>query len=109
MPGVKSYIKASSVINLESTESETKQKLKSVDVQIEVSKNISMEAYLTTERRLNKEGMNVVTQAFVQGIVANIHAAHQAGFIDSAEHLRYVISEIEKGFVELGDVEFFKK
>lgn len=47
---------------------------------------------------LNKEGLKVQTQGLIQGLIANIHYAHQMGLWDSAEHLRYIIKNIERGF-----------
>jgi len=35
----------------------------------------------------------------------NIHMAHEKGFRDSAEHLRWIISELERGFVTVANVE----
>ena len=49
---------------------------------------------------VNQAGMKVQTQGLIQGLVANIHWAHQMGYWDSAEHLRYVIEYLEKGFAQ---------
>lgn len=51
---------------------------------------------------VNKDGMKVQTQGLIQGLVANIHWAHQNGYWDSAEHLRYIIEYLEKGFSSAG-------
>jgi len=40
-----------------------------------------------------------MTQCFTQGIIACLHKAHHEGWWDSAEHLRYVIAELERGFI----------
>ena len=47
-------------------------------------------------------GVKAITQGLVQGLVTNIHSAHKVGIRDSAEHLRYVIKELERGFVLSG-------
>lgn len=47
---------------------------------------------------LTPAGFKAQTQGFVQGLIANIHSAHQIGAWDSAEHLRYIIKNIEHGF-----------
>ena len=47
---------------------------------------------------VTKEGMKVQSQGLIQGLIANIHFAHQMGYWDSAEHLRYIIKNLEKGF-----------
>ena len=46
----------------------------------------------------NKNGSQILTQIFVDGLLANIHMAHQRGYRDSADHLRYIIAELERGF-----------
>ena len=35
------------------------------------------------------------------GLVGNIHNGHSQKHWDSAEHLRYIISELERGFVQV--------
>lgn len=47
-------------------------------------------------------GVKAMTQGFIQGLVTNIHAAHQNGTWDSAKHLRYIINELERGFAMSG-------
>lgn len=49
---------------------------------------------------VNKDGMKVQTQGLIQGLIANIHFAHQHGLWDSAAHLRYIIDYLEQGFVK---------
>lgn len=51
---------------------------------------------------VNEKGLKVQTQGLIQGLVANIHFGHQTGMWDSAEHLRYIIKELEKGFAHSG-------
>jgi hypothetical protein len=54
--------------------------------------------YLDAHDLPTKEGSNALTNTLVQGLVGNIHLAHDNGYRDSAEHLRYIIAELEKGF-----------
>jgi hypothetical protein len=51
---------------------------------------------------VNEYGVKVQTQGLIQGLIANIHWAHQNEKWDSAEHLRYVIENLERGFVQSG-------
>lgn len=46
-----------------------------------------------------------VSEVLVQGLIGNIHLAHEKGFRDSAEHLRWIISELERGFIEVTNVQ----
>lgn len=57
---------------------------------------------------LNKEGLKAQTQGLIQGLIANIHYAHQMGLWDSAEHLRYIIDNLERGFA-VSSVEALKR
>ena len=52
----------------------------------------------------NKEGSKVLTNVLVQGLIGNIHQSHEKGYKDSAQHLREIISELEKGFAMVAKV-----
>lgn len=64
-----------------------------------VPEGLDADCYLDEEGIVNKEGSKVLSNVLIQGLVGNIHLAHQSGFRDSAEHLRWIISELEKGFI----------
>ena len=70
-----------------------------------VSSNMDKSQYMDKDERPTKIGSHAVTQAFIQGLAGNIHFAHQAGFRDSAEHLRYIIKELERSFATPASVE----
>lgn len=70
-----------------------------------MSSNLDQSHYITKEGVPNAEGAKALTQVLVQGLVANIHSCHEEGYIDSAEHLRAIISELERGFIEVTNVE----
>ncbi len=72
----------------------------STDIQLQLPKELDEDMYFDKQGLPNKEGTKALSQCFIQGLVANIHQAHQSGIRDSAEHLRYVISELERGFIE---------
>lgn len=77
----------------------------------EFSESINANMYFGEDRTLNKEGCEVFTTVAIEGLIANIHTMHQRGFRDSAEHLRYIIEKLEKGFVqqvEVGSAEWDK-
>lgn len=95
---------ASVNLTLEYKEGWNKSKLKSAQLLLRVGDGLERKMYLDNEEMPTKEGTKVLSNALIQGLVGNIHYAHQYGFRDSAEHLRWVISELEKGFVN--NVEF---
>jgi hypothetical protein len=63
--------------------------------------NVNEDSFLDEDGLPNAFGADVVTNVLVQGLVGNIHTCHQLGYRDSAEHLRFIISELERGFVEV--------
>ncbi len=75
----------------------SKSKHVATDFFLEVSDNLDSSQY-NNDGLPTKVGTKALSQAFIQGLVGNIHNAHQKGFWDSAEHLRYIIAELEKGF-----------
>lgn len=75
-----------------------------------VSTDFRLEAPLPLdESQYNEDGIptakgsHALTATLIQGLVGNIHYAHEKGFRDSAEHLRYVISELERGFIAVSE------
>ena len=69
---------------------------------IELSDNVDPEKFFTQEGIPNEMGSKALTHCLIQGLVANIHYAHDNGLKDSAEHLREIIRELEDGFVRIG-------
>jgi hypothetical protein len=74
------------------------------DINLELSKELDEKIYFTEDKIPSAEGSKALTAALVQGLVANIHASHHYNYRDSAEHLRHIIAELERGFIEIGDV-----
>lgn len=70
---------------------------------LDVSENLDREIYLE-DGLPTKIGAKALTITLIQGLVGNIHVAHQKGYWNDADHLRYIISELEKGFVENADI-----
>lgn len=75
----------------------------STDFNLDVSEGVDKSAYLGADGLPTQEGSKVLTKVFIQGLVGNIHAAHQMKHWDSAEHLRYIISELERGFIQIAN------
>lgn len=88
-------------ITMEHKPGETKSKLVATDFYLSVSDNLDKKQYLDKEKLPTANGSHSLTAAFIQGLVGNIHLAHDKGFRDSAEHLRYIIAELERGFVQV--------
>jgi len=92
-------------IVLENKDGKTsKNTLKECNIRLGVGDNLDEEAY-TKDGDLTLEGTKALTYCFVSGLAANIAQAHENGIIDSAEHLRHVMAELEKAFVVVAKVE----
>lgn len=77
----------------------------STEFTLELSKNQDKNMFLDFKGRPKKEGVKPLTQTFIQGLVGNIHFAHQKGYWDSAAHLRYIIDELTRGFATVATAE----
>jgi hypothetical protein len=97
-------IQASAKITAEHAPGAASSKHKCTDLYLEVSDNLDRSKYLDAEGLPTAEGSKADTQCLIQGLAANIHAAHQKGFRDSAEHFRYVLSELERAFIHVTNI-----
>jgi len=77
----------------------------SASVSMNIPPPLDENQYFGTDGNLNKFGVQAATVTLIQGLIANIHGAHQNGLRDSAEHLRYIISQLEQGFVAQVEVQ----
>ncbi len=93
------------VLTLEHKKEMTTSKHIATDFNLEVSDNLERNQYLDKEDLPTEAGSKVLSNVLVQGLVGNIHLAHERGFRDSAEHLRWIISELERGFITVANVE----
>lgn len=93
------------VLTLEHKKEMTTSKHVATDFNLEVSDNLVRSQYLDKEDLPTEAGSKVLSNVLVQGLVGNIHLAHENGFRDSAEHLRWIISELERGFITVANVE----
>lgn len=97
---MKFYFTATCKLTLEQNTPTTSRHI-STDLRIVPSANLNQGKYLS--RGLpTKDAVKPGTQCMVQGLIANIHMAHEKGWWDSAEHLRYIIKELEAGFSNAG-------
>jgi len=92
------------VVKLEHKKGEKTSKHVTTDFNLEVSKNIDRSLFLDKDDLPTAKGTKALTQCFIQVLVGNIHNAHQKGFWNDAEHLKYIISELEDGFVRIANI-----
>lgn len=91
-------------LTLEHKPGMTKSEHVSTDLFLDVSSGLDKKTYIDSNDLPTEKGSEMVTQTLIQGLVANIHKAHHEKWRDSAEHLRYVISELERGFASVATV-----
>lgn len=88
-------------LTLENKEGSNKSKHVATDFFLEVDEPLDRKEYLDKDNLPTKAGSHALSNVLIQGLVGNIHFAHDSGFKDSAEHLRWIISELERGFVSV--------
>lgn len=98
------YFTVKARMSLSNTKGSGVSKLNSVDLGLEMSPNLQYDKYVSNGE-LTEEGSKVVTTTLCSALIAQIKNAHHYGLRDDAEHLRFVISELERGFVAQADVE----
>jgi hypothetical protein len=57
------------------------------------------EAFFNEDDSPNEMASHFISKFLVEALAGNIHTSHQQGHIDSAEHLREIISRLEDLFV----------
>lgn len=96
------------VLTLEHKKGMTKSKHVSTGFNLIPDENLQSLEYLDSEDMMTKSGSKVFSNVLIQGLVGNIHFAHEKGFRDSAEHLRWIIGELERGFASVAQVDTSK-
>jgi hypothetical protein len=92
------------VLNLEHKKGMKTSKHITTDFNLDVIGDLDKNQYLDKEDLPTEAGSKVLSNVLVQGLIGNIHLAHEKGFRDSAEHLRWIISELERGFISVANV-----
>lgn len=82
----------------------TSSTLKSIDLRLEISENLDREKYLDANGLPQNLGIKAVTIALMAGLNANIYTAHHKKEWDSADHLRYVLDNLQRMFVENAEI-----
>lgn len=96
--------KAMVVVEIEHQEGWTASKHLATKFNLETIGPLKREMYIENDLP-TKMGSEALSITLVQGLVGNIHLAHDKGWRDSAEHFRWIISELEKGFAAVANVQ----
>lgn len=103
MNTIKAVFNVSVNLKLEYKKGAQSSKHRGTEFVLDMTDNLNRDLYIDNEGLPNQEGSKVISNVLIQGLVANIHMAHEQGFRDSAEHLRWIISELERGFVTVAE------
>lgn len=89
------------VLEIDHIEGESSSMHAGTKFNLNVSSNLARNRYINEEGLPTKEGCAAITTTLIQGLVGNIHQSHEHGYRNDCEHLRYIISELEKGFASV--------
>lgn len=95
------YFTAISKIGLGYEDGENKSTLQETSVRLEISKNLDKKKYLQKDGIPTGEGIKPMTLAFIQGLIANVKVADKRGWWKEADHMRYIIDELNRAFVSV--------
>jgi hypothetical protein len=98
-------------LNLDHNKNSQSTKHSSIQFNLGIDKKLERSKYIDENNLPNKDGSFVLSNILVHGLIGNIHMAHDKGYRDSAEHLRWIIGELEKGVATVAEVKVgtFKK
>lgn len=91
---------AMSKVTLKSDRETQSSKLMDTSITLKLSENLDPSYYYKDPKEglFTLPAVKVITQAFVQGLVANVKAAHHDKMWNEAEHMRYIFDELGKSF-----------
>lgn len=75
------------------------------DFNLDVIGKLDRKQYLDEDGLPTEAGSKALSNVLIQGLVGNIHLAHEKGFRDSVEHLEWIISELGRGFATSASIE----
>lgn len=70
---------------------------------LEVSRNLNRPQYIGSDDLPTAIGTKALTNVFVQGLIGNLNAAHQKNYWNKEDHLKYIMSELQRGFEAAAD------
>lgn len=75
--------------------------IEKAETELEIGKGLDRSRYYGPDGQPLPGAARAYTMCFVHGLIANLHFAHQMNYWDSAEHLRFIIAELERGFAKV--------
>lgn len=103
MPKNKFHFAAISKITLEHEQGAPTSVLKSSDLRLEVSGNLDKSVYIDSNGLPRKYALKPITNALLSGIITNIRNGAAKGWWSEGEHMKYVVEQLHRMFVEPHD------
>lgn len=94
-------LEAKVVLTVEHKQGSPRAKHVATSFNLIVPSNLDRSMYIDNQGTVTSIGSQALTNILTQGLIANLHLGHEKNWRDSAEHLRFIISELERGFVEV--------
>lgn len=95
-----SYIRAVSTLVVREKSLESG-RINRAEIQLEIGNDLDYRRYFAPDGKPQESAVRAYTACFVHGLIANLHYGHEMKFWDSAEHLRFIIAELERGFASV--------
>jgi len=103
MPKQTFHFCAISKITLEHEMGAPTSALKATDLRLEVSGKLDRSMYIDGRGLPRKEALKPITQALIQGLIANMRMGATKGWWKEGEHMQYIINELQRAFVHLSE------
>lgn len=100
---MKFIFEGKAVIEIEHTPGMASSKLLQTGFNLDCFGALDKSKYLDKDDLPTADGVKALSNVFVQGLVGNIHHAHSKGYWKDADHIRYIIAELECGFVQIAE------
>lgn len=76
--------------------------------QLKLEKKLDRSFYFGKDELPNQMGAKAMTSVLISGIVSNIKFAHERGYLNEVDHVKYVIEKISEGFATIGEISIDK-
>ena len=74
-----------------------------VKLGLDVSSELNLDTYIDDEGLPTEDGTKALTNVLVQGLIANIHRAQYKGHWKDHEHIKFIMDELQRGFIEIAE------
>jgi hypothetical protein len=102
MPKTQVHFVVISKITLEHELGATTSQLRTCDIRLEVSNNLDRSRYIDGCGLPRKDALKPISNALLQGLIANMRHGAEKGWWKEGEHMQYVTDQLQRAFVHPG-------